>query len=246
MMSNKIYTILAAVFSIITLSGYTQFIKDGKQPENHRPEVTIIRPENRSSHPLNGRVRYTIRVSDQEDGESKYQEIPSNEVFLKVQFVSDTTQFKRKLKQAVKPDAVGLATIRHSNCLNCHEFKSTALGPSFVAINKKYNDRSSYTDTLEQHILEGSTGVWGAAAMPSHPELSKKEVQQIVSWIMNHAGDPTVNYYSGTRGTFQLKVPDENVPNGAFILTASYTDHGTKDLRKQTLRGYDTAVIFGK
>jgi len=237
---------MAGIMLGMILTGYAQQVKDGKGEDNHRPEVTIVNPRNRSSHPLNGRVRYSIRVSDQEDGESKYQEIPSGEVFLKVQYVADTTQVKTKLKQAAKPDAAGLATIKHSNCLNCHEFKSTALGPSFAAISKKYRNRTSYSDTLEQHIREGTSGVWGSAAMPSHPELSKQEIHQIVQWIMEQAGDPTVNYYSGTRGTFKLKPSGEDAVKGTFILTASYTDHGTKAHPKQTFRGYDTVVIFGK
>src|SRR5438067_9168021 len=53
---------------------YTDF---DKRQSNQPPVVKIITPANNSAFPWNEPIRYTITVSDKEDGESEYQEIPS-------------------------------------------------------------------------------------------------------------------------------------------------------------------------
>ncbi|MCW3105517.1 MAG: hypothetical protein JWQ09_23, partial [Segetibacter sp.] len=65
-------------------------------------------------------IQYKIKVSDEEDGESAYDEIPSNEVFLEVKYLADASKATAEMNKAVKSDPAGLAAIKSSNCLNCH------------------------------------------------------------------------------------------------------------------------------
>ncbi len=218
------------------------------QQQNTPPVVTIVNPKNNDAFNLDDAVNYQITVADKQDGDSKYDEINANEVLLRIQYISDRSKLRRLLNKRPNPDPPGFAAIRASNCFNCHNFKSKAMGPSFFEISKRYPATRANLDTLTKRVSQGSTGIWGNEKMPSHPELSPAETAAAVQWILKHAADPGINYLPGLRGQFR---PGEIMPSnkkaGAFILTASYTDHGLKDAPgKQRLTGENAVVIFCK
>lgn len=231
---------VAIVSDSFVMAGYT--FKTKVQQENHPPVVKIISPKNNTSHPWNTPVQYKIKVSDPEDGESSFQEIPTNEVFLQVRYLADASK-AAEVQPADKGEPVGFTAIKGSNCLNCHAFTGKLIGPSFYDISKRYPATKSNVDLLAKRIREGSTGVWGTVMMPTHPELTKKETNEIVQWIFKNGAEPNVYYYRGTEGFFTIKPPAGANSKGAFILTASYTDHGLKDKPKQNLRGQDVVLI---
>ncbi len=210
---------------------------------NHKPVVEIIAPNDKSSYPLGSRVVYEIRVSDKEDGESKYGEISANEVLLKVEY-SDHTGLPIEKNKRIQDNPPGLTGILTSNCLNCHVFKGKLIGPSFYEINKHYEPTRSNVQTMAIHIREGSSGVWGNTVMPSHPELSNQEIQEMVQWIMENAGETNIDYYTGTDGSIKLAPPVDSAKNASFILTANYTDHGVDGGQK--LIGQDSVIIHSK
>jgi cytochrome c len=225
---------------------------------NEPPAVKILTPKNGSSAALNSQVRYTISVSDKEDGDSKYQEINPLEVLLQVRYVEDASTIAKDTAAVGRNTSSGqnggnesvvvqpgLQSILQSNCLNCHAFNAPLLGPSFFDINGKYRANSASKSILVKHVLEGSTGIWGKGAMPSHPELTESIAARMVQWIMEKAGDKKVAYYSGTEGAIRLTAPTAN-SKGAFILTASYKDHNTGDDPKNGLTGAETIVIYPK
>jgi cytochrome c len=211
------------------------------QQENNRPVVKITTPLVNSQYDWNTPVRYSITVADKEDGDSKYQEIRPNEVFLKVKFLQDSTAVKAYLE---KPDpfAAGLAAMKLSNCFNCHAFKSTLIGPSLQDISKKYPHTPANAEMMIKRIKEGSVKVWGEVPMPAHPELNAKQLQDIVQWITANAEEPDVNYLTGITGTFPLKPSGTPAP-GVMVLTASYLDHGLKDTPGKNLEGVSSVVI---
>lgn len=219
--------------------------KNKTQQENQPPLVKIITPKNNSSFDWNTQMNYTISVSDKEDGESKYEEINPKEVLLKVKYAGDGSKITAELnKTADNPP--GLAAIRMSNCFNCHNFDSKLIGPSFYEISKRYPATLSNIGLVAKRTKEGSKGVWGKVAMPAHPELTKEEIQNMVEWILKNAVNPNVNYYIGTEGSFRLKQPAGSAQKAAYILTASYTDHGVKETSKQRLEGHDVIVISSR
>lgn len=212
------------------------------QLENHAPVVKIILPKNNSAYAANTQIRYAISVSDKEDGESKYDEIPTNEVILKVKYVADSSKALAELTNEKQNDPEGLNAIKTSNCFNCHAFNTKVIGPSFSDISKRYLSSPENIALLSKRILEGSKDVWGNVPMPTHPELSKETAQKMVEWILKNAVQKNVTYYSGTEGSVKLTVQAENKP-GAFIFTASYTDHGMKDKPNQKLEGSDAVIV---
>ncbi|MCG2461669.1 c-type cytochrome [Flavobacteriaceae bacterium F89] len=208
---------------------------------NSRPLVKIIAPKDKSSYPMGTRVVYQINVSDIEDGESEYGEIPSNEVLLKVEYPgsSGTTAERDNNIQGNPP---GLLEILSSNCLNCHAFKDKLIGPSFYEISERYDITPQNMQTMAKHVKEGSSGVWGNTVMPSHPELSNQEIHEMVQWIMKNAGKSNIDYYTGTEGSIKIPLSVDSEKNVTFILTASYTDHGEDG--GQRLKGQDSVIIY--
>ncbi|HEY4155969.1 MAG TPA: c-type cytochrome, partial [Puia sp.] len=153
--------------------------------ENQAPQVHITRPASRSSYHRDARVPYSIRVSDAEDGESDYQEINPKEVLLKVKYLPDAGKINAYLKQKDNRDSLDLQQMIRSNCFNCHAVKSRLIGPSFLEIFNHYPHTQSKMDSLVRRISSGSSGIWGREVMPSHPELTKKEIQNMMNWIMS-------------------------------------------------------------
>jgi cytochrome c len=210
---------------------------------NTRPVVKILAPKENSSYPLGTRVAYQISISDKEDGESKYGEISQNEVLLKVAY-SDRLLEPAEENKKIQEDPAGLLGILKSNCLNCHAFNSKLIGPSLYEISKRYEPSPANLKVLLEHIKGGSSGVWGNTVMPAHPELSTQEILEMEMWILENADNPNINYYTGTEGSIKLPTPADLKKNSAFVLTASYTDHGVDGAQK--LKGQDEMVLFAK
>lgn len=225
---TKSAIIYFSVFLSLTFFSFINF------QENHPPVVKIISPQSNSSFDKDASVTYKISVSDKEDGESKFDEINTKEVLLEVRYLKNG-----KAAPATQQNS-GVNIIMTSNCVTCHGFNTKAMGPSFVDINKRYPATKANTDSLVKHIQFGSTGIWGKEKMPPHPELSVNDIKSIVQWITKNASDPNVNYYVGADGYFRLK-PDAQ--KGTYQLTASYTDHGLKDVPGKKLKGQDVVII---
>jgi cytochrome c len=207
--------------------------------ENSAPVVKIIAPGHNSTAAPGTQIRFEITVSDREDGESRYDEINTKEVMLRVKYVTDSSALDAARGQIIERDPPGLASMRSSNCFNCHNFDTRSIGPAFTEIRKRYEPTAANMALLEKRVLEGSTGVWGETIMPTHAELSTGQIHHIIEWIMMNASATDVGYYVGTKGSFQVP---EFARYKAASLTASYTDHGIDDGRGR-LQGQDVVVI---
>src|SRR5689334_4130022 len=186
---------ISFILLLSTINFATPFNKSRLQQQNHAPVVKIASPANNSTFAPGAQVHYSVTVSDQEDGESKYDEINQKEVLLEVKYFTDESKLSAKQSSSLQSDPPGLAAIRTSNCFNCHSFNSKSIGPSFADINKKYKPVTTDMALLGKRIHEGSSGVWGDVKMPSHPELSNEQIKNIVTWIMQNASAPGVDYY---------------------------------------------------
>jgi cytochrome c len=242
-MMTRTASFFVVILLLLTSFSFLNFAPALKNKiENKEPVVKIISPKNNSSYKWNSQVSYSISVSDEEDGESKYDEINAKEVVLRVKYFSSITE--ANASQNEKMYEPGLTNMQTSNCFNCHDFNAKVIGPSFNEISKHYTNTKSNFELLIKHIKEGSVGVWGKVKMPSHPELSQQQIKQMVNWILKKTSDPNVNYYTGTEGSFWLKAP--NKQQGVFLLTATYTDHGSKEEPKQNLSAQDAVVVASK
>ncbi|HVS94693.1 MAG TPA: c-type cytochrome [Mucilaginibacter sp.] len=236
---TRISAFIYSVAGVLSLTGLS-FIS--VQQENHAPVVKINAPANNSTFAPGGQISYQVSVSDKEDGDSRFDEINAKEVLVELKYIKPGVKVPAP-NGPVPDDPAGLAVIRSSNCLNCHNFNSKSLGPSFLEINKKYPLNKITTDTLINRIKNGSSGIWGfKEKMPSHPELSAAQVASAVQWIMKNAANPDVNYYNGLSGVIHL--PENK--KGSFVLTASYIDHGIKNTTAKHLKGQDVVTISVK
>jgi cytochrome c len=129
-------------------------------------------------------------------------------------------------------------------CTNCHAFNAPLIGPSLNEIAKRYPQTRANESLLAQRLVNGSSGVWGSAVMPSHPDLTAEEAQQIVRWILANAKNPRLAFYPNAEGAFKLIEPEGVRPGGAFVLRASYTDHGAAD--GKPAQGADVVVVNAK
>lgn len=183
--------------------------------QNQPPVVKITLPKSGETVEAGAQLRYSIHVSDKEDGDTKYDEINTNEILLSVS------------ANGGKPnDKSGLLAMMSSNCMNCHAFNSKLIGPSFLDISVKRNNIAE----LVKHVKEGSSKVWGDIVMPSHPELNEDEIGKMVNWISKFKNDQNTSYYLGKEGSVRLPAAI------GVTLTASYLDH-------QQLLGEDNIVL---
>jgi cytochrome c len=213
------------------------------QTPNHAPVIRIDQPSNHLACTWGSQVQYSVEVSDTEDGESKYQEIQPAEVLVRLKYAENSAQASAYIKQKKINDTTGLMNMMVSNCFSCHGFKTKLAGPSFQDINKKYPNTSSSLEQLENHIITGSTGIWGKEVMPSHPEINPEFAQKMVQWILTYANDPRLNYFVGLQGVLPLTKPKKNIQSGVFIVTAFYTDHGTADFPNGRITGFGQSVL---
>jgi cytochrome c len=229
---------LLFIFLFDTINFASPSEKKSQGQQNNPPVVSIISPKNNSTFSPGIPIHFSITVSDKEDGDSKYDEINAKEVLLEVKLLNDTNNIS-EIKKSIQPDPPGLMALRTSNCFNCHSFDSKLIGPSFEEINKKYKPTAENITLLEKRIREGSTGVWGKASMPTHPELSDTQIENMVKWIFQNSAESNVRYYIGLEGSVVLKSP-----KNPYLLTASYTDHGINN--SQRLKGQQTIVLLPK
>lgn len=210
------------------------------QDHNNPPEVKIIAPEYNSTFEWNTLLPYAISVEDMEDGASEYQEIASNEVFLEVVYLPDTSH------DSTIPINARLEMMKTSDCFNCHAVKTRMAGPSFSEVAHQYPYNASTVERLAKHVLEGSSGIWGNTPMPPHPNFTEEEVRKIIQWILENSGDPNWNLYAGTDGAFRTRAMPENEEKGVYILTATYTDHGLDNKPQLRKQGRHTIVLSSK
>jgi cytochrome c len=212
------------------------------QTKNNSPIVKIIEPKSNSVHPLNSLVRYSITVSDREDGESKYDEIPAARIFLEIEFVEGSPESWKGRATGFREEHPGLGHIKNSDCFTCHQFRSRLIGPSFREIATRYSKDSDAGRILASRITAGSKAIWGDAIMPAHPDISQEAAQEIIDWILENGASENLNYLSGKEGSFRLAVPAK-AGAGFFVLTASYTDTGSPALPTEALTGKDVAIV---
>ncbi len=254
-MRNKRFFLLGWIFITVLLSSSISmpvkkglaFLGAGVQNENTPPVVKIVSPAANSTFTSNTMLSYSITVSDKEDGESKYQEIPSTEIFLETRSFQDPAEATAYIQKGMQKDHPGFETIKRSDCFNCHSFKDKLIGPSFEKISMRYKYTAENLDLLAGRIRNGSSKIWGEIVMPGHPALTDSETKKMIEWILKNGSDPNLNYYRGAEGSFWCNpVPGSNAKSSIYVLTATYNDHGTDGNTVASLKGQDKILIREK
>lgn len=95
-------------------------------------------------------------------------------------------------------DHRGRYFMEKSDCMTCHEVDRPTVGPSFRQIAQKYPREKTAVQYLIRKVEEGGSGVWGSAAMNAHPDISEREIREMLNYILSlkPAENPSINLVS--------------------------------------------------
>lgn len=81
-----------------------------------------------------------------------------------------------------------LALIQKFSCIACHGVDQKIVGPAFRSVAEKFKGNPDAEKILMKAVRNGSTGVWGSAAMPPQTAPSDADLTAIIKWVL--AGAP--------------------------------------------------------
>ncbi|MFI5192865.1 MAG: PQQ-dependent sugar dehydrogenase [Chitinophagales bacterium] len=83
------------------------------------------------------------------------------------------------------PFAAGYALTQVLDCKSCHKENGTSIGPSFQKVSAKYVKDKKAMEYLSNKVMKGGSGVWGDVAMSAHPDIARKDLKEIVQYILS-------------------------------------------------------------
>jgi cytochrome c len=183
----------------------------------------------------NKEIAYKVAVSDKEDGSIVNGKIDPTEIAVNIDYLPegyDKVSIAQGHRSADSNTRFARATklIEGSDCKACHKAAEKSIGPSFRDIALKYRGQADATALLAGRVINGSTGVWGQAAMAAHPALSKDDSEAIVRYILRHEDASAIAMTLPAEGTFTTTIPSRDKGVGVYLLRAAYKDHGVKSL----------------
>jgi cytochrome c len=192
-------------------------IRAGNEP----PEISIdITKGNQSYFFPKRSFEYNIRVSDKEDG------TPKSAVQVAIQYLNDGTEIAANSLTKPSTHAEGQRLIGQSDCKSCHATNKKIIGPSYFAIAQKYKNDKKAVSKLTAKVINGGTGVWGDVPMAAHPQLPKKDVEEMIRYIVSLATPAQKPITLPLRGMHTPKIPDTPAEKSVVMISARYTDRG--------------------
>ena len=73
----------------------------------------------------------------------------------------------------------GEKLIKTSDCSSCHALGRQVVGPSYIAIAKRYTEQANAVEKLAAKIREGGSG------MTPHPDLTDAQRKEMSRWILS-------------------------------------------------------------
>jgi cytochrome c len=181
-------------------------------------------------------VRYTVRVTDREDGSLASGSIAARRVNVSAQYMREgasapgapAAATAAASKESAK--ATGRRLIEGSDCLACHQLNRKSIGPAYADVARKYHDDSTAVARLVRKIRQGGSGVWGSVTMPAHPALTDAQASAMVAYILSLADKKTSTPSLPVQGTYVPPAGSGDAPKGVVELRASYTDRGANGM----------------
>ncbi|RMG24264.1 MAG: carbohydrate-binding protein, partial [Bacteroidetes bacterium] len=203
----------------------TQEIMVGNSPPEVRIELANANPYYWDNRPLN----YKVVVEDAEDGSTEAGTIDMERLKVTLTYIPEGEDLvSAALGHQQQSIPKGKTLIEGSDCKACHALDKKVNGPSYQDIAAKY----SLTDTafLVSKIIQGGSGVWGDNMMSAHPQLSRADVHQMVSYILQLNQAPATAHLLPAAGTIRLTDHIGKESTGKYVLLASYRDKGKGDI----------------
>ncbi|MGO4289644.1 c-type cytochrome [Chitinophaga sp. RAB17] len=86
---------------------------------------------------------------------------------------------------ASKPVSKGETLMAQSDCKTCHKEEMKVVGPALKDIAGKYPNTPENIDKLADKVIKGGSGNWGEVAMLPHPQISKEDAKEMVTYILS-------------------------------------------------------------
>ncbi len=188
---------------------------------NSPPVINIAMEGNSMFFLPNSAIRYSVGVSDREDGSTGSRTIPPKSVRVSFDYLAKGFDLSRASLGHVRPSLPGMDLIAASDCKSCHLVDQKSAGPAFRDVARRYVKDLKAVEILTEKVLRGGSGVWGTTAMAAHPQLSKEQAQLMVEYVLSLAMEEIKNSLP-----IDGVVNTGNEKEGAYILQATYTDRG--------------------
>jgi cytochrome c551/c552 len=202
---------------------------------NETPDVKIDITGNKMFYFPGKQVRYTVNVSDKEDGSTADGKLDVNNIFVKADYIQGRDKAAAPQGHQIITGAIaGKNIMEVSDCKTCHKPDEKSIGPSFKQIAEKYKNDPSAPETLAKKIISGGSGVWGETAMAAHPGLSVGEAKQLVEYIYSVGGNTPKIASLPVSGSINPTMGGEAKDNGVLYMLASYTDKGGAGIKPIT------------
>jgi glucose/arabinose dehydrogenase/cytochrome c551/c552 len=197
---------------------------------NEAPEVSVaITGGNKSFYLPGVPVKYTVTASDKTDTAK----IDPANFFVSVDYAEGFDKAAVPMGHQQGSASISGKNIMLSlDCKSCHKEAEKSIGPAFMEVSKKYGKDPNAISYLTQKIQKGGSGVWGTVAMAAHPNLSKEDAGQILSWVLSLTNKSTIKKSLDPVGTI-IPAPGQN-PKATMVLSASYTDKGGNNIKALT------------
>lgn len=196
---------------------------------NIAPEVKIAVKGNQSFYFPGKKVAYEITVTDPDDAEAGKD---LSTLFVTADYISGFDQAEAGKGHLVMTEAMsGKSIISSLTCKTCHKENEASIGPAYAEVARKYRRNPEAADYLINKIQKGGSGVWGETAMPANPDLKNDDARKVVAYILSlgrRQEDVATLPASGAVDPTLGKQPSNN---GAFVLSASFTDRGGENIK---------------
>ncbi|WP_347329803.1 family 16 glycoside hydrolase [Marinimicrobium locisalis] len=131
-------------------------------------------------------------------------------------------------EEVIDPDQhAGEALVANSDCAACHNPQAQTVGPAYIDIAQRYDNRLEVVIELAQKIIEGGAGNWGQTPMTPHPDLSEEDAEQMVGYIFSLGGkDPEETRWLLDQPADAYEVvedPSSAAKNGAMLYLHPYS-----------------------
>ncbi|WP_161888884.1 ThuA domain-containing protein [Pontibacter russatus] len=198
---------------------------------NEMPEVQVAFAGNRSFYFDDRKLDYKVSVRDKEDGQLN-SGIAADQVNFAVDYLSEGKDLALLSSNSQNAEAGSIKFLRgktliaESDCKSCHAVADKSIGPSYKEVAVRYKENDAALPMLAKKIISGGNGNWGKNVMAAHPQHSLEEATAMVEYILSlaDAGQGSLPL----AGTYALDEHKGKGEAGTYIISASYTDSGSK------------------
>ncbi|HEU5289412.1 MAG TPA: c-type cytochrome [Cyclobacteriaceae bacterium] len=83
----------------------------------------------------------------------------------------------------------GEQLVAQNDCKTCHHPTNKIIGPAHTDVAKKYEFTAANVDSLANHIIKGSMGIWGQIPMNPHADLSIEDARKMARYVLSLDGE---------------------------------------------------------